>query len=145
MVDAREAGRPWHMWAVGVLGTLWNCIGAFDYVMSQTRNAAYMAAFASEQLDYFYAFPGWAVAGWALGVWGGLIGSLLLLLRSRWAVHAFALSLIGLAISTVYQLMTPMPASMTTPGAIGLTVGIWVIAGLLLWYAMRMRWRGFLR
>ena len=42
---------PWHLWVVGIISLLWNAMGAFDYLMSQTRNEQYMAAFTPEQLD----------------------------------------------------------------------------------------------
>jgi hypothetical protein len=39
--------------------------------------------------------PAWMTGVWAIGVWGALAGSVLLLLRSKWAVHVFAASLAG--------------------------------------------------
>ena len=37
-------------------------MGAFDYVMTETRNEAYMAEFTPEQLEFFYGFPAWMIA-----------------------------------------------------------------------------------
>ena len=96
--------RPWHLWAVGVVSLLWNAFGCFDYTMMQTRNEAYLAAFTAEQRAYFESFPAWMEAFWALGVWGALAGSIALLFASRHAVMLFALSLLGLLVSTVWQL-----------------------------------------
>jgi hypothetical protein len=137
---------PMHLWIIGAIATLWNALGAFDYLMTQTRNAEYLANFTDPQRIYFDSFPVWMEAAWAFGVWGGLAGSLLLLLRSRYAVHAFAISLAGLAISTVYQyvLSTP-PAEFMTGGMIAMNVAIWAVCIGLLLYAMRMRKAGVLR
>ena len=137
---------PLHLWIVAVLATVWNGFGCFDYLLTQTRNADYLANFTDPQRAYFDSFPVWMEAVWAVGVWGGLLGSLLLLLRSRWAVAAFALSLLGLAVSTVYQyvLSTP-PPDMMTGKMIAMNVAIWAVAIFLLWYAMRMRGRRVLR
>ena len=44
---------PWHLWLVGVISLLWNLMGAFDFYITQTRNAAYMKAFTPAQLDFF--------------------------------------------------------------------------------------------
>src|SRR3546814_17255148 len=71
--------------------------------MNKLRNPEYRAAETPEQQSFFYSFPLWANVGWELGVWGSVLGSLLLLARSRHAVTAFLLSLVGLAISSVYQ------------------------------------------
>ena len=141
-----SAKAPVHLWIVAVLATVWNAFGAFDYIMTQTRNEAYLAHFTDPQRAYFDSFPMWMEATWAFGVWGGMAGALLLLLRSRYAVAAFAISLAGLAISTVYQyVLTDPPADMMTGTMIGMNVAIWAIAIGLLLYAMRMRRNGVLR
>jgi hypothetical protein len=145
MMDG-SARTPLHFWIVAILATLWNAFGALDYWMTQTRNEAYLANFTDPQRIYFDSFPVWMEAAWAFGVWGGFAGALLLLLHSRHAVTAFAVSLLGLAISTVYQyvLSTP-PADMMTGVMIGMNIAIWTIAIGLLWYSMRMRRAGVLR
>jgi hypothetical protein len=135
-----------HLWIVGAVATLWNAYGCYDYLMTQTRNQAYLAQFTAAQRAYFESFPSLAQGAWALGVWGGLAGSLLLLARSRWAVAAFAVSLFGLAASSVYQhLLSTMPPDLLDGTTIVLTLVIWaVVIGLLL-YALAMRRRGVLR
>jgi hypothetical protein len=140
------ARTPAHLWIVGGLATLWNAFGAFDYLMTQTRNADYLAHFTDPQRVYFESFPVWMEADWAFGIWGGLAGALLLLLRSRHAVLAFAVSLAGLAISTIYQyVLTAPPADMMTGAMVGMNIAIWAVCIGLLLYAMRMRKAGVLR
>jgi hypothetical protein len=135
-----------HLWIVGALATLWNAFGCFDYLMTQTRNEQYLAGFTDPQRAYFESFPLWMEAVWALGVWGGLAGSLLLLARSRHAVTAFAVSLAGLALSTVYQyVLNSPPEDMTTGAMVAMNVVIWAVAIGLLVYSLRMRGRGVLR
>jgi len=146
MTNGPTTGRPWHLWVVGVLSLLWNCGGAFDYTMTKVGNADYLASFTPDQLAWFDSFPVWANIGWALGVWGSVAGSILLLLRHRWAIGAFALSLIGVAITTLYQFgVADMPESLNTSAGIVFSAAIWIVAIGLLWYAMRMRARGVLR
>jgi len=137
---------PTHLWIAGGLATLWNGFGATDYFMTQTKNEPYLAAFTDAQRAYFDGFPDWADAAWALGVWGALLGSLLLLARSRHAVAAFGASLVGLFASSVYQHgLSDMPAEFRSAPMIGMSVFIWVVAVALLVYARRQRARGVLR
>jgi hypothetical protein len=141
-----ESRTPVHLWIVGVLATIWNAFGCFDYLMTQTRNEQYLANFTDPQRIYFDSFPMWMEATWACGVWGGLLGSLLLLARSRFAVHAFGLSLAGLAISTFYQyVLTTPPPEMMSGAMLAMNLVLWAVAIGLLIYAMRMRGRGVLR
>ena len=141
---------PLHLWIVGGLATAWNAIGAYDYLMTRTRNMDYLSSIpgvdANDMLAWFEAFPGWAQFGWGLGVWAGLGGSLLLLARSRWAVHAFGVSLAGLAASTVWQyVLSSPPPEMSSGAMLAMNLAIWAVAIGLLVYALRMRARGVLR
>ena len=138
--------RPaWHFWLIGVLSLLWNAFGAFDYTMTKTRNADYLAQFPPEMMPIIDAFPVGVNAAWAFGVWGAVAGSVLLLLRSRYAVHAFAVSLAGLAASTLYQAGIDMPESMRGPEMMAMNAMIWAAALFLLWYAWSRRKAGLLR
>ena len=94
---------PWHLWVVGVLGFLWDSMGAFDYLMTQTQNESYMARFTPEQLEFFYGFPTWLVAFWAIAVWGGLLGTVLLLLRKRLAVPVLLVSFVAMVVTAIHN------------------------------------------
>ena len=90
MTEAQEEPQstPKHLWVVGVIAGMWNSMGAMDYLMTQTQNKAYMGRFTPEQLEFFYGFPIWVNAAWAIAVWGGVLGALLLLFKKRLAVQA---------------------------------------------------------
>jgi hypothetical protein len=145
MTDAVKT--PWHLWVVGVVSLLWNAVGAFDYVMTKTKNADYLASFTPDQQAYFASFPLWANVGWALGIWGSVLGSVLLLMRSRHAVAVFALSLAGLAVSSFYQFGMHYSDLQRMFGSFPMvfTAAIWVIAIALLVYARAMTAKGILR
>lgn len=138
---------PWHLWAVGVVSLLWNTAGAYDYLMTQLGNEAYLSMLNEAQRAMLEARPAWFDGVWALGVWGSVAGSVLILLRSRWAVAAFALSFIGLILSAVwsYGLSDPSAAEvMGTFAAVFSVVVAMVIVALWL-YARSMVLRGVLR
>jgi len=136
---------PWHLWVVGLVSLLWNAFGGFDYIMTNIRNSDYLAQFPAEVIQMIDEFPVWVMAAWAIGVWCAVAGSLLLLLRSRFAVHAFALSLAGLAASTAYQATLDMPDAFRTTGMMVMNLVIWIAAIAFLIYAIRMRRSGVLR
>ena len=142
-----QVKTPWHLWVVGIVTLLWNGIGAMDYVMTQTRNENYMAAFTPEQLDFFYSFPTWTVAAWAIAIWFSLLGSILLLLRHRWAVPVFAISFVAICVTT-FQNFILSEVKMTEimgPSAAIISAVIFVVAVLLVWYSRAMTARGVLR
>lgn len=152
MVDVTAGGasiapkRPWHLWVIAVLSLLWNAMGGFDFTMTNLRNAEYLTALTPEQMAWIESFPVWAIVGWGVGVWGSILGSILLLLGHRWAVGAFALSLVGVAVTTIFQFgVSNMPASLNTAGGVAFHAAIWIVALALLWYSAKMRARGVLR
>ena len=118
MQQAVAARTPAHVWIVGVLSLLWGCFGAYDYLMTRMRNTDYIASAMpgvdpNAALAWVDAMPMYAQIGWGLGVWAGLLGAILLLMRSRWAVWSFAASLLGAVASLGYQiaLAPPMPGA----------------------------------
>jgi hypothetical protein len=140
-----KSGTPRHLWIVGVLATLWNAFGCFDYTMTQTRNMNYLKSFTPEQIEYFTSFPAWADAAWALGVWGALAGSILLLMRSRYAVPAFGISLIGMVLGFVYQYGAADALQLFGAAMSAFSLVIAVVAVALFVYARKMAQRGVLK
>ena len=69
-IESAPRHTPAHLWIVGIVSLLWNAFGATDYTMTMSHNAAYLSAASAAQLAYVASFPAWAVALWALGVWG---------------------------------------------------------------------------
>lgn len=137
---------PWHLWVVGIVSLLWNAVGAFDYVMTQTRNEIYMAQFTEEQLAFFYGFPAWVDAAWAVAVWLAVLGSILLLMRSAHAVWAFILSFAAMILTSVhnYVLSDVRMTDVVGPEALYFSLVIVVVGVFLIVYARRMKIIGVL-
>lgn len=151
MATTAQSRTPIHLWIIGGLSLLWSCFGAYDYLMTRMRNADYLASAMpgvdpQAALAWIDRFPLYAQLGWGLGVWMGLLGSVMLLVRSRWAVGAYGLSLVGAVLGLGYQIVAAPPLE----GAHGpmMTVMPYVIIllalGLFL-YARAMAKKGLLR
>ena len=151
MQDTVQSRTPMHLWIVGGLALLWNAIGCYDYLMTRMRNTDYFEKMMPEvdpqaMLAWVDGFPVWAQFGWGLGVWMGLLGSVLLLIRNRWAVWAFALSLIGAILGLGYQIAAapPLPGAEGPMFTIMPYVIILIAVGLFL-YARAQERKGILR
>ena len=150
-IDARDR-TPVHLWIVGGLALLWSAFGCYDYLMTRMRNTEYLAGMMpsvgpNAVLAWIDAFPVWAQFGWGSGVWGGLVGAILLLLRSRWAVLAMGLSLFGAVLGLGYQALAAPPLA-GMEGHTGAKVIPYLIIGValaLFVYARSMRAKGVLR
>ena len=147
MADTPESTKtPWHLWVVGIVSLLWNLVGAMDFVMTESRNSSYLKEFTSEQLDFFFGFPVWVVAAWGIAVWGGVVGSLLMLFRKALAVCFFLASLICMILTTIHNYV--LSNGLKVMGGVGpliFSAVIFLICVLLWLYARSMRRRGVLR
>lgn len=142
---------PWHIWVVGIIALLWNGFGAADYTMTQTENRGWFSGmgFTTEQTDAVLAYmetaPLWTHAAWALGVWGGVLGAILLLIRNRWAVPVLALSLLGAFLGLVNYLTADYPPEMQEMAESPMMFIVVAIATFFLWYAWKQRSGGVLK
>ncbi|MHA7819114.1 MAG: hypothetical protein ACX930_05655 [Erythrobacter sp.] len=143
---------PWHVWAVGIVALLWNAGGANDYIQVQSENLDYigMAAesygvSAAQVVAYYDAWPVWVHACWAIAIWGSVLGCLLILLRSRFALHCFIASLVTMTITFVYRTLNPLEGVETGFGTLAMTVLIFAAGILLAFYSHRMAKAGVLK
>ncbi len=144
MSEARTKKAPLHLWIVGILALLWSLLGAADYIMTETQNEAYMSRFTPEQLEFFYGFPSWLVAFWAIAVWGEVLGAVLLLLRKRLALHALVVSFLCMAVTMIHDYGFAGAADIV--GGVGIVFGVivFVVALALILYARSMARKGIL-
>jgi len=139
------SGTPKHLWVVGIIALLWNAMGAWDYIATETRNEAYMSSFTPEQLEFFYGFPAWVVALWAIAVWGGVLGTVLLLMRKTWAVPVFLVSFVAMVITAFHNFVLSNGLEvMGDPFALAFTAVIFLVSLGLYLYSRAMAQRGVL-
>jgi hypothetical protein len=147
-IDGHRSATPVHLWIVGLLATLWNAFGCYDYLMTRMRNTDYLKSMMPDvdpnaMLAYVDSMPVWAAAGWGLGVWMGIAGSLLLLTRSRHAVWTLGLSFVGAVVGIGYQQMNPM-TGISGGMATVMPIVVIVVALALFLYARAMARKGVL-
>ena len=151
MATTAETRTPVHLWIVGILSLLWGCFGAYDYTMTRMRNLDYIASSMpgvdpNAALAWVDSMPLYAQIGWGLGVWMGLLGSVLLLIRSRWAVWSYGLSLVGAVLSLGYQIaLAPPRPGADSPMMKAIPYVIIVVCAALFLYARAMEKKAVLR
>lgn len=139
------AARPGSFRWIALLALVWNLIGLAMFYIQVTMDGEQLLKLPEAQRAVYLATPGWVNLAFAFAVIGGVLGSLCLLLRRRWAVPMFAISLLALVVQFVGAYMvTPVWAAY---GAGGLALPVLLLAiALLLWnYARRCAARGWLR
>lgn len=122
-------------WIVAIAGLIWNLMGSMNYIMQ--TNPETVAQMPNVYQMIINGRPSWATAGFAIAVFGGSVGCILLLLRKNVAVPVFMLSLAGIVLTVIHATML---VGMVPSSVLSVLVG-----GALLWYATiarRKNWLG---
>jgi hypothetical protein len=82
----------------------WNLTGVVFYLNEMFMGPEMFDSMSSAQQDFFTSRPAWVTSSYAIAVWVGTIASFLLLLRKKWAFHAFVISLAGALLQITYNL-----------------------------------------
>ena len=131
MTENNESGVHWSFWLIGALALLWNVGGSANYIMQM--NPEMIESYRASEQAIIASRPAWATAGFAIGVFGGALGCLLLLLRKSASFYLFAVSLtftVDFDFSTAEILtFTLMPV---------------VVAAFLVWYSRYAQGKGWI-
>lgn len=131
------------LWLIGVLALAWNGFGVIQFLGSVTATPASLMAdgLTAEQAAVMTGYPIWMTVSFAIGVFGGLIGSALLITRKRLAVPVFAISLAGYLALYTGDIVHGVFAVMGTPQIIILSIVV-AIAAALSWGSLQFQKAG---
>ncbi len=133
----------WSFWLISLFLLVWNALGALNY-LGQT-NPEIVASMPESHQAIVVGRPAWATAGFALAVFGGVLGCLLLLLKRSLAIPVFALSLLGVLVTMVHTLGVVREVQYSTAELVLMVAMPILVALFLVWYALRAKKVGWLR
>lgn len=132
-------------WAIAIFATLWNLLGVLAYLGQAFMSDEDLAALPPEQQDLYTNVPVWATAAFAVAVWFGFLGSILLLLKKGFAKTLFLISFIGILVQMYYNLFISKSIEVYGPGGYIMPVMVLVIGIFLVWYSKDAKNKGYLR
>jgi hypothetical protein len=128
----------WSFWLLSVVALIWNALGSMNYVMQMNPEA--LAEYPEAARTLAETRPAWATGAFAVAVFGGVLGSLALLLRKSVAVYLFVAALVGVIVTNIHTVRVPGSQEIWLGSAMSL-----VVAAFFVWYsrmAQRQRWIG---
>lgn len=144
MNDKVAASVHWSFWVIGAIALIWNVMGAMNYFMQM--DAEVLAGYPESHRAIVVGRPAWATGAFAVAVFGGAFGCLLLLLRKSAANYMFIASLLGAIITMIHAINVARVTISFTLNDIALTiVSPLVVAALLLWYSKLTERMGWIR
>jgi len=120
---------------VAALGIAWNLFGVSQFLgtLRSTPESLMEMGMTRAQAAVYTSYPTWMTVGFAVGVFGGLAGSVLLLTRRRAAVPVFAASLAGYVVLFVGDVTEGVFAALGASQVAILSTVVAIAAGLLAW------------
>ena len=132
-------------WTVSVIALLWNLIGVFFYLQQAYMTEADLAALPENQQPLYENIPAWVTGAFAIAVFGGTLGAILLLLRKRGAKTVFVISLIAVIIQMIYNLVLSDALEILGATAAIMPAMVLVIAIFLVVYSNQQIQKGVLK
>jgi hypothetical protein len=137
MNEKSAVGVHWSFWVIGAVGLIFNLAGCMNYVSQM--NAENVASMPEMYRAIVESRPAWGTAAFAIAVFGGSLGCLLLLLRKSVAVYVFILALVGAVVAQIPFI-----------GMAGFPIGAWigwlsqlVVIGFFIWYSKKTASNGW--
>ncbi|MDG3583683.1 MULTISPECIES: hypothetical protein [Galbibacter] len=144
MANQLSTKIPWWFWFVAILALLWNFMGVGAFISDVTMTDEALQALPDAQRELYENNPMWTKIVYGIAVFGGLLGSIGLLAKKKWAKPIFVVSLIAIFIQMGYSLFIAK-----TPEAYGsvayiMPVLVILIAAFLIAFSNRAIKRGWL-
>ena len=123
----------WSFWAIGVFMLIWNALGAANFFAQM--NPEILEGYRESERAIIEGRPAWATVSFAVAVFGGTIGCLLLLLRSTKAYYVFVASLVGVILTIAHSLSVDI--SFGAGEIVGIVIMPVAVAAFLVWYTKK--------
>jgi hypothetical protein len=135
MTDELTLKSPVWLTGLAVAGIAWNLFGVWQFAgsFSQTEQSLMAAGMTKDQAAVYLALPVWTSLAFAIGVFGGLFGSIALLLRRSVARPILAASLAGYVVLFTadwsYGVFAAIPAQLAILGmVVAIAAVLWAAA-----------------
>jgi len=143
-MNDETAGRVhWSFWAIGAVALVWNVMGVINFFAQMNADA--LASFPESHRAIVVGRPAWATGAFAIAVFGGAVGCLLLLLRKPAAYYMFIASLLGVIVQLIHTLGIARSTINFSPFDISMIILMpLVVAAFLIWYSKRAESKGWI-
>ena len=131
-------------WVIGVIALIWNGLGVMSYIGQAFMTDEMKAALPEAERALYDNVPAWVTAAFAIAVFGGLLGCILLLMKKKAAKTVFLVSLIAIIVQMTYNLFMSKAVEVYGPGGAIMPIMVIAIGVFLLLYSKRSIEKGWL-
>lgn len=143
MNAATPSGAPRWFTIFAVLALVWNLLGVMAFFMQVNMTPEAIAALPEAEQALYNNYPTWALIAFGCAVFGGALGSLLLILKNNLAGPVLVISLIGILVQMGHTVFIAKTYEIYGPGSLVMPVMVVVIAVYLVMLAAKARKNGW--
>lgn len=131
-------------WIISIIALIWNLMGVFAYIAQVNMSDEIIAALPEAERTLYENVPAWVTGAFAIAVFGGALGCILLLLRKKLATSVLIISLIGIIAQMIYNFGMSKAAEVYGPGGMIMPAMVVLIGVFLVWYAKQATAKGWM-
>ena len=137
------AGVHWSFWVLAAFALIWNVLGSLNYLGQM--NADLVATMPETHRAIIEGRPAWATGGFAVSVFAGALGGLLLLLRKSAAFYLFVASMIGGMVTMIHTIDVASSKIDFSTVEIGVMIlAPLMVAAFFIWYSKQGKGKGWI-
>ena len=140
MNDDSAGTVHWSFWAIIIFMLIWNVMGCINFFVQM--NPEMVASYRENEQAIIAGRPIWATVAFAIAVFGGALGCLLLLAKKSIAFYFFIASLLGVVVTMVHTLSIGIEFGIGE--VIGIIIAPLMVAVFLIWYSKYVQNKGWI-
>lgn len=144
MTSTTNKPATW-FWVVSAIALVWNAMGVIAYIAQVTMSAEALQALPENERALYESAPAWATAAFAIAVWGGVLGSILLLIRKKWATAVLIISFVGIIVQMIHSFFMTNSIEVYGPGGMVMPVMVLIFGAFLIWFSRKATANGWLK
>ena len=139
MNDKTVGGIDWSFWIISVVTLIFYVMGVINYFVQM--NPDMLASFPESYRPIIEGRPAWATAAFAIAVFGGSLGCLLLLFKKSAAFYVLLVSLLGVIVTMMHIFGVAGISSFAVWWGVLMQL---VVTAFLIWYSKLAERKGWI-
>ena len=140
MNDDSAGTVHWSFWAITIFMLIWNVMGCINFFIQ--INPEMVASYRENEQAIITGRPIWATVAFAIAVFGGALGCLLLLIKKSIAFYFFIASLLGVVVTMIHAFSIGIEFGIGE--VIGIIIAPLMVAVFLIWYSKYVENKGWI-
>jgi hypothetical protein len=118
----------WSFWLICIVALIWNVMGSINFIMQM--NPEMLANYPEAAQSLITSRPLWATIAFAVAVFGGVLGDILLIIKKSVAYYLFIVSFLCVVVVNIHTFSVSNAVDIWIGSLMSL-----VVAVFLIWYS----------